>query len=252
MKLVILALFCIVLITSCFSKIPKKQTAKEYKELADDYYSKSKYKKAIKSLQMASELDRKDPDIYVSMAEYSAFYLKQTFDNKRKIQSMYNKAMDIINWYEPALLSRANFYYNICDYKNSIDNLDSLLKRYPTNSEGYLLKARIYYGKKDTTTGNEVYRQTLRHVPPKDIHRVYNEKAFQENRLHLYKQAAADYLQELKITDGVKFTSYCALSWAYYNIGKVDSACYYYELWDKQWYSKGGADTDILDKACKK
>ena len=238
----------LLLLSSCF---PKKQTAQDYKELAIEFEKRNKFKNAIKALQKASELDKKDPDIYVFMAEYYAFYLKQNYKNQRLILDTYNKAIHLNSWYEPVLISRAKYFYNISEYKYAIDELDSLLIRYPKNINAYLLEAKIYYEKKDTVTGNYVYNQALRNVSGKDIYKIYDEKAFREFNLKLYRSSINDYLHELRLIDGVQFTSYCQLSWAYLNINKKDSACYYYDLCSKKWYNHAGVDTDLLDKSCK-
>lgn|GEM_PF-6602859 len=247
-KILFLTLIILSLLTD--SCIPKRKTAKEYEELADKYFTAAKEKKAAKIMEKAVELDNKNPDLYVKLAEMYSYSLNtDKFKNYKKIELTYNKVMDLAHWYEPGLLSRANFFYSRSEYREALRDVDSLLSRYKTNTDAYLLKGKIYYEKKDTTNGNAVYRLALKNVPSKDLHQIYQDKAYYEFNLSLYNNAIADYLTVLKLVGGVRFYSYCELSWAYYCISKRDSSCYYNDLCDKK-ILHYKIDKEQLNRAC--
>ncbi len=243
----------IILLLLTYSRVLHGQTAKEYEELADKYFTAAKHKKAAKTLEKAIALDKKNPDLYVKLAEIYSYSLNpDKFKDHQKITLTYNKAMELVNWYEPALLSRANFHNTMSEYRDALDDLDSLLVRYKTNTDAYLLKAQIYYGKKDTAHGNAAYRTALKNIPSKNFYEIYLDKARYEFRLNLYDNCISDYLTTLKLMGGVRFYSYCELSWAYLNINKTDSACYYYDLCHDGVRLNYKIDKDQLDKACSK
>ena len=246
LTLIILSLFT----DSC---IPKRKTAKEYEELADKYFTAAKEKKAAKILEKAIELNNKNPDLYVKLAEIYSYALNtDKFKNYKKIEFAYNKAMGLVPWYEPALLSRANFFDSRSRYRDALDDVDSLLVRYKSNTDAYLLKGKIYYGKKDTANGNTAYRAALKNISSKDFYRIYQDKAYYEFNLNLYNNSISDYLAVLKLIGGVRFYSYCELSWAYLNLNKADSACFYYDLCKDGVRLNYKIDKDQLDKACKR
>ncbi|MGZ3864341.1 MAG: tetratricopeptide repeat protein [Bacteroidia bacterium] len=228
----------------------KGQTAKEYEELGDKYFTAAKHKKAVKSFEKAIKLDSKNPDLYIKLAE--ATYYAGNFRDKDfiKVIEIYNKAFEVRPNYIPAYLSRASYHQQMSEYQYALRDLNDVLGIADTCTDAYLLKGQIYYDKKDTANGNQTYRMALKKISSNRFWEIYHDKAWYEFKLDLFDICVADYLMELKLIGGVRFFSYCELSWAYLQINKSDSACFYYDLCNQERGMNHKIDKNLMDKTC--
>jgi tetratricopeptide (TPR) repeat protein len=209
-----------------------------YYNLAEEKAVHGKLKKAYKYYYKAAELDN-NYIYYVKAAE--AYWLSHNMDkkeNKSQVERLYNKSMNLKNWNVEGLISRASYWEYLANYKLALQDLDSLLVRDTANLDGYLKKANIYLSKKDTATGFRIYALAIKNTSNSNRANIYTQKGSYCYIKGYWQESVNSYLQALELTDKVMFKHYCFLSSSYYNLGKTDKACYYFELCDiSKWTS---------------
>ena len=248
LKIIIFFSIFTVLFYTC---IPKKNTAREYKELAEGYRLKAKMKKSARTLEKAAKLDPNDPDIYILLAEAICDGWNPGPKVNSRITAAYNNAFMIQPWSARALLSRAKFHEFNSEYRLAEQNLDSLLRRDPGNVEAYLLKADIHFNRTDTT-GFNILRAAYDKVQYKDRSRIVHAQAIKEFQLTMYIRSINSFKKDIALSEKKKIvSSYCYLARAYAAIEKKDSACRYYTFCEDKWFYRN-FDTKELNTLCGK
>ncbi len=234
-----------VILTSCF---PRKKTAKEYFNLGQDYENRGQLKNALKAYERAIKKNHKEPYYYVKKAEM--LYLSPFIYNHKKtgpkIESAYNKAMNLQPWYDKASLSRAHYWYWHGNLKLARENADSLIKKHPDNVDGHLLLAKIYFDKKDDVNAEYNLNKVLEKSKNSRDYVLSVADIYQEYKM--YQKAISLFRNVLDKSDKVTYERYYSLAVCYYRLNKSDSTCYFYTLRNNK--SCFGKECKAIDTLC--
>lgn len=223
-----------------------------YFQKGSEFEEKGKFKKAFKYFEKAA-LTSNNHLYYVKAAEIYviAFGSKEKKDLD-KVMWLYNKSLTIKSWNEETLLSRAQFFEFKLQHKLALEDLDSLIKRIPSNTTAYTRKAAIYMTKKDTITAFKVYDEILIRSDSLSRALILMEKGAQCYIRDFWNSATISLQKGINIKGKQETPNYyiCMLASAYLHIGKSEKACEYYKLCDhKQPMNlKGKKD---LDEGCR-
>lgn len=219
----LIGLSCILcFFTNCLTK-----TAEEYYRMGTWNDTLGNHKKAVKAYSLAIKKDPYKSIYYVRRGNSKSVYYG-LIHNSKSILADYSKAMNVDPWNEEGCYALGSYFYRKEDYYHSLVYLDTLLRKNPKHSEGYLLRGKLYYDKKDTATGNYNFRKAVEYS--NDKKKIFLEIATVQDEQKYYYDALVNYNRSLHLSDKVKFCCYASLSYCYWKVNKRDSACYYYDL----------------------
>ena len=135
-------------------------------------------------------------------------------------------------------------------YKLAEQDLDTVLRKEPANTEAYLLKAELHFHREDTN-GFSILRTAYELVPSDERDQIVHAIAFSEFNLDWYARSIESYKFEQMLAGKKYKSTFCALAWAYSKIGSKDSACYYYKMCDEKVF-RTIIDYNELEKLCGK
>lgn len=245
MKQNIIILLLSTILVGC---IPHKKTGQEYFELGQKYEYLGQLKNALKAYSKAIKKDKKKPYYYVKRAEM--LYLSPIIYNAKKtgpkVEDAYNHAMNLVHWYDKALLSRAQYSYFRDRLPSAKKDLDSLIKKYPENLDGHLLLAKIYFDKKDDINGEYNLNKALEKSNNSRDYLIEVGDIYQDYKN--YKKAISLFRTALDKSDKVTYERYYSLALCYYRLNNVDSTCYFYSLRNSK--SCFGKECKQIDTLC--
>ncbi len=215
----------ILLFSSCYTKFVEKQIA-----LARENKIKGNCKKAKRIYSKLIRQQSKNPDFYIERAECRYISSAPTLKNKSKVNSDYNKALNIKPWYINALKSRARFFFFLGDenYKYCIRDINDVISRYGEYAEGYLLKSKIYFNYRDSANAYGNYHKALSLISSiEDKKKLLYEIANEEYYNKYYANSIKTYLSLMKLDSTINLNE--ALSRSYWKINSKDSSCFYFK-----------------------
>jgi len=136
------------------------------------YYQLKNYDKSIADYSKAAELDPKNPNIYNNKGD--AFYRKQDYASAIKD---YDKAVMLNPNYLKALYNRALSYASLEDYDKAVDDFTKVVKLKPDFAEAYHLRGLAYEYAGDLDASIKDYEKALELNPGLAEARTHMESA---------------------------------------------------------------------------
>ncbi len=210
-----------VFLLSCFSC---NKSAEEYSKMGSHFDSINNYKKSFRYYSLATKKDPNNSIFYVKKAE-ARFLMSNKINNSTftSIIDDYNKAFTIEPNCKEAIISASKCFFKLHRYAESIREVDSCISKHPNYSNGYLFKGVMYYLKNDTVNSNKyLYKALSLGLSKVEMFKEIADFEFIEKN---YIEAIKNYQMYLR-EGGQPMISQLCLS--YWELGKQDSACYYY------------------------